>query len=104
MDLKQNCTAGRTVLFSAVTVAMSLAGLQVFPLFFLRSLAYAGTAVALTAAVVLPPLPALLGPRVDRLDLRRALRRRRVGSNDHEPSRTGAWHRIATAVMRCPVL
>ena len=32
-------TAGRTVLFSAATVAVSLAALLVFPLYFLRSFA-----------------------------------------------------------------
>src|SRR5680860_206117 len=45
-------TAGRTVAFSALTVAVSLAALLVSPLAFLRSFAYAGTAVALVAAAV----------------------------------------------------
>ena len=44
-------TAGRTVLFSAATVAVSLLALLVFPLSFLRSFAYAGIAVAVLAAV-----------------------------------------------------
>ena len=43
-------TAGKTVLFSALTVAVSLAALLVFPIAFLRSFAYAGIAVALIAA------------------------------------------------------
>ncbi|MDQ1586405.1 MAG: putative drug exporter of the superfamily, partial [Actinomycetota bacterium] len=38
-------TAGRTVLFSALTVALSLSSLLVFPLYYLRSFAYAGIAV-----------------------------------------------------------
>ena len=42
-------TAGKTVLFSALTVAASLAALLVFPLYFLRSFAYAGIAVVLMA-------------------------------------------------------
>ncbi len=58
-------TAGRTVLFSAATVAVSLAALLVFPMYFLRSFAYAGVAVVLVAAVgaviVLPALLAVLG-------------------------------------------
>ena len=54
-------TAGRTVAFSALTVAVSLAALLVFPLYFLRSFAYAGTAVVvLAAAGSLLTLPALL--------------------------------------------
>src|SRR5215211_3234745 len=90
-------TAGRTVLFSAATVAVSLLALLVFPLYFLRSFGYAGIAVVALAAVgalvVLPALLAVLGRRVDRFGLpigRRASAR--------EPG-TGFWHRIATWVM-----
>ena len=38
-------TAGRTVAYSALTVALSLAAMAVFPMYFLRSLAYAGLTV-----------------------------------------------------------
>src|SRR5438309_2012498 len=66
-------TAGRTVLFSALTVAISLAALLVFPLSFLRSFAYAGVGVVFMAAigaiVVLPALLAALGDRVNRFSL-----------------------------------
>jgi putative drug exporter of the RND superfamily len=90
-------TAGRTVLFSGLTVAISLAALLVFPLYFLRSFAYAGIAVValacLGALVVLPALLAMLGERVDRFRLRRRIPNT-VGG--------GAWHRIATFVMRRP--
>ncbi|WP_446038445.1 MMPL family transporter [Streptomyces sp. SID1121] len=76
-------TAGRTVLFSALTVAASLAALLVFPQFFLRSFAYAGIAVVLLAAVaalvLLPATLMLLGHRVNALDLRKLLRRRGRG-------------------------
>ena len=101
-------TAGRTVLFSALTVAISLAALMVFPLYFLRSFAYAGIAVTATAAVgaliVLPALLAVLGPKVDALDLRKPLRRlfRRPPPRP-VPAGEGTWHRIATAVMRRPI-
>ena len=91
-------TAGRTVVFSAVTLAISLAALLVFPLAFLRSFAYAGIAVAAMAAagavVFLPALLAVLGHRVDSLSIRRHSAR-----TDDE----GMWHRIATFVMRHPV-
>ena len=54
-------TAGRTVLFSALTVGLSLAALMVFPVYFLRSFAYAGIAVvALATVAALVLLPALL--------------------------------------------
>ncbi len=63
-------TAGRTVAFSALTVAVSLAALLVFPLFFLRSFAYAGVGVVVlamtTSVVALPALLSLLGDRVNR--------------------------------------
>ncbi|HZD37887.1 MAG TPA: MMPL family transporter, partial [Actinomycetes bacterium] len=66
-------TAGRTVLFSAATVAVALVALLVFPLYFLRSFGYAGIAVVVLAAVgalvVLPALLAILGRRIDSLRL-----------------------------------
>ncbi|HEX8004737.1 MAG TPA: MMPL family transporter [Mycobacteriales bacterium] len=90
-------TAGRTVTFSALTVAASLGALLVFPLAFLRSFAYAGIAVVALAAVgavlVLPALIALLGSRVDKL----VLWRHKV-----TPVGEGMWHRIAVTVMRRP--
>jgi putative drug exporter of the RND superfamily len=67
--------AGRTIFFSAVTVAASLAVLLVFPLRFLRSMGYGGivaSAVAmLVALVVLPTLLRLLGRHIDALTLPR---------------------------------
>jgi len=92
-------TAGKTVLISALTVAVSLAALLVFPLYFLRSFAYAGVAVVLLALagslLSLPALLAVLGHRVNSL----RVGRRRVARADHE----GAWHRIAMFVMRRPI-
>ena len=68
-------TAGRTVLFSSVTVAAALASLIVFPQRFLYSMGIGGAAVALMAALVsltvLPALLAVLGPRVNALGLKR---------------------------------
>jgi RND superfamily putative drug exporter len=89
-------TAGRTVAFSAVTVAAAFASLSVFPLGFLRSMAIGGVAVALLAGVVallvIPALFALLGRRVDSLAIRRG----------KEPG-TGGWYRFAHGVMRRPL-
>ncbi|MFI5754588.1 MMPL family transporter [Streptomyces sp. NPDC051569] len=105
-------TAGRTVLFSALTVAVSLAAMLVFPQYFLRSFAYAGIAVVLLAAaaalILLPAALMLLGHRVNALDLRRLLRRdrrsRRTGSAPPVPgaaAEPGAgWGRVAALVMR----
>jgi RND superfamily putative drug exporter len=93
-------TAGKTVVFSALTVAVSLAALLVFPLYFLRSFAYAGIAVvtlaAVGAVVVLPALLAVLGRRVDSLRLWR-------GRERHADDSNGFWHRVAVTVMRRPI-
>ena len=95
-------TAGRTVAFSAITVAISLSALLIFPLYFLRSFAYGGIGVLLVAMVIsvvsLPALLAVLGPRVDSLRLVR--RRADVGT---PAAGAGIWHRLATGVMRRPV-
>ncbi|ONK14098.1 MMPL family transporter [Streptomyces sp. MP131-18] len=101
-------SAGRTVVFSAVTVAVTLAGLAWFPLLALRSMAYAGIAVAVLTAVVtltvLPALLALLGPRVEA----GRLFRRRGAAAAAAPGAAGDvangfWHRLASFVMRRPV-
>jgi RND superfamily putative drug exporter len=96
-------TAGRTVVFSAATVALSLAALLVFPLYFLRSIAYAGIAVvvlaALSAVLVLPSVLAVLGHRVDSLGLRR--RRAQPRRALRPPP---FWHRLALRVMKRPLL
>jgi hypothetical protein len=64
-------TAGRTVLFSSLTVAGALASLLVFPQRFLYSMGIAGVVVALIAAAIsltlLPAVLTLLGPRVNAL-------------------------------------
>ncbi|QIX28530.1 MMPL family transporter [Nocardioides sp. JQ2195] len=96
-------TAGRTVLFSGLTVAAALSSLMVFPQSFLKSMGYGGMAAVvvamLSALTVLPAVLRLLGRRVDggRLPWRRH-RPVPVGS-DH-----GAWARLAHGVMRRPVV
>ena len=93
-------TAGRTVLFSATTVAVALTALLIFPQYFLKSFAFAGIGVALIAAIstviVIPALHALLGPRVNAGRLRWAA----SGRGDASP----LWGRIARGVTRRPVL
>ena len=92
-------TAGRTVAFSAMTVAASLCALLVFPLAFLRSFAYAGVAVAFLAGffsvVVLPAMLSMLGTRVDAL----AVFQRTERTTDR-----GFWHRMALFVMKRPIV
>lgn len=91
-------TAGKTVLFSGGTVAISLAALLIFPQTFMRSFAYAGIAVVGVAlvgsVVVLPALLSVLGTRIDRF---------RVRTTRPVTEGSGRWHRLATAVMRRPL-
>ena len=95
-------TAGRTVLFSSVTVAFSVAALAIFPQRFLYSMGIAGAIVALLAATlaltVLPALLAVLGPRVNALSPQRL---RRAAERDARPA-SGAWYRLAHFVTRRP--
>ena len=89
-------SAGRTVLFSAVTVAASMGCLLVFPQQFLYSMGLGGVLVALAAGLVaLVPLPAFLywlGPRIDALAPRRL----------QQVPAGGRWGRLAAWVMRRP--
>ncbi|GAA4368806.1 MMPL family transporter [Nocardioides caricicola] len=95
-------TAGRTVLFSGLTVAAALASLLIFPQAFLKSMGYGGIAAVLVAMVaaltILPATLKLLGRRIDagRLPWRR--HQAVSGADEH-----GRWARLARAVMRRPV-
>ncbi|HET8660249.1 MAG TPA: MMPL family transporter, partial [Micromonosporaceae bacterium] len=90
-------TAGRTIAVSAVTVALALASLLVFPQVFLRSIGFGGIAAVLLAGVfALTVMAALLAVLGHRLQGRRPAR--------HAADDRGAWARIARAVMRRPVL
>jgi uncharacterized membrane protein YdfJ with MMPL/SSD domain len=83
-------TAGRTVLVSATTVALSMAALSLFPMHVLKSFAYAGVATvafaALAAVVVTPAAIVLLGDRLNALDARRLARRLLHRPNPGTPS------------------
>jgi uncharacterized membrane protein YdfJ with MMPL/SSD domain len=98
-------TAGRTVLFSAITVAGALAALLVFPQRFLYSMGLGGLFVALIAAaialVVLPAILALLGERVNALTPAFLARR---ADRDARPAQAGFWYRLSQLVQRMPGL
>ncbi len=91
-------TAGRTVAFSAGTIAVALAALLAFPMYFLRSFAYAGISVvavtALASLLILPAVLAVLGQRANRSWWR--------GSSVGGSGRW--WAGIARLVTRRPVL
>jgi uncharacterized membrane protein YdfJ with MMPL/SSD domain len=98
-------TAGRTVLVSATTVALSMAAMILFPMHVLKSFAYAGVATvtfaALAAVVVTPAAIVLLGDRLNALDVR-GLARRLLHRPDpvQGPVEGQFWYRSTTSVMR----
>jgi uncharacterized membrane protein YdfJ with MMPL/SSD domain len=98
-------TAGRTVLFSALTVAAALASLLVFPLRFLYSMGLGGALAALLAAaaalIALPALLMLLGHRVNALA---PARLRRASDRVARAEQRGFWYRLSHVVMRRPAL
>ncbi len=91
-------TAGRTAVFSGLTVAAAMAALVLMPQRFLYSMAVAGASVAvlsaLMAILVVPSLLSLLGTRIDMLSIRR-------GPAVSDTS--DGWYRLARGVMRRPV-
>jgi putative drug exporter of the RND superfamily len=96
---------GRTVLFSAATVALSMIPMVLFPMYFLKSFAYAGVGVvafaAIAAVVVTPALIALLGDRIDSLDIRRLARRVLRRPDPVSPEVPQAlWYSSTKKVMR----
>ena len=96
-------TAGRTVAISGLTVAVALGALLLFPMNFLQSMGLGGIAAVLVAMVAaLTTLPALLGVLGHRVDALRVpwRRSREVGASSDE----GAWARLASWVMRRPIM
>ena len=94
-------TAGRTIVFSGATIVAALSVLLIFPMYFLRSFAYAGIGVVLisvaAAVVVLPALLAVLGRRVNSGRL--------PWARNREPSTAAPfWGRLAGRAMRRPAL
>jgi putative drug exporter of the RND superfamily len=103
--VKTVSTAGRTVLFSSITVALALVAMALFPMYFLKSFAYAGIAVvafaAFAAVVVAPAAIVLIGDRIDALDVV-TLCRRIFGRPlpAHQTIESSLWYRAAKLVMR----
>jgi RND superfamily putative drug exporter len=93
-------TAGRAITFSGLAVAVGLSAMLFYQGTFLASLGAAGAIVVAVAVfyglTFLPALLAILGPNVNRLSLPIVGRRPKSGR--------GAWHRMATWVMRRPVV
>ncbi len=91
-------SAGKTVVFSGLTVALVLVSMAFFPQYFLQSFALAGVSVVtlavIGAAIAVPAMLNLLGDRVNSL---------RVIKRDLTPKDTGVWEKIARFTMRRPL-
>jgi putative drug exporter of the RND superfamily len=91
-------TAGRAVFFSGLTVLLGLLGLVLFGFMILRSVGIAGAVVVALAVAasmtLLPATLAIVGVHLERLRVRKVTPR---------PPESGAWSRLAHAVMRRPV-
>lgn len=92
-------TAGKTVMFSGLTVAVVMVSMVFFPQYFLQSLAVAGfsavTLAVLGAIIALPAVLAILGDRVNAV---------RIIRRDLTPTTGGGWERFARAIMRRPII
>ncbi|CAG7616716.1 MMPL family transporter [Paenibacillus allorhizosphaerae] len=101
-------TAGRTVAFSGVTVAVSVACLVVFPSRFLSSMGISGMAAVLFAVlstlIVLPALLRFAGHRINALRIPLPSMARAKAANASFDETRGRWYRTAHAVMRRPLL
>ena len=102
---RAGATAGRTVLFSGLTVVIALCGILIVPFSFFQSLALGAILVVLVAmAATLTLLPAnlaLLGPRINHLPIP-FFGGARVRAS--ESSGRGFWELITGVVTRYPVL
>ena len=107
-------TAGRTVIFSGLTVMISLLSLLVFPQMFLKSMGWGGAAAVMVAMIgavtVLPAILALMGRRVNMLSVRSLLPRRfrrpesASSSLKANTSDSGLWYNLSHFVMRRPAI
>ena len=104
---KTGDTAGRTVLFSGVTVMIALCGLLIVPFSFFQSLGIGAILVVLVALAatltLLPAVLALLGPRINRLSIPFVGTGRLEGSGA-APSRDGFWEVTTRLVTRFPAI
>jgi RND superfamily putative drug exporter len=118
-------TAGRTVVFSAVLIVASSAGVLLFPQGFLKSLTYAIIASVMLAAIlsitVLPAVLGILGPNVDAFGVRTLLKvpffrnwkptnwwlnflaEKTQKTKTREEVENGFWGKLVNRVMKRPI-
>ena len=93
-------TTGRSVFFSGLAVAVGISSLLLTGVPFMVALGLGGLLVPITALLatmtLLPALLGMLGTRVNRF---RVVPQRFLRTGGHGP-----WHRMATAIMRRPIV
>ncbi len=104
---KAGDTAGRTVLFSGLTVVIALCGMFIIPMGFFQSLGLGAILVVIVemaaTLTLLPAILALLGPKVDMLPIPFFRKRHTAEASDDE-THHGFWERTTDIVTRVPWL
>ncbi len=94
-------TSGRAVVFAGTTVILSLLGLFLLQLSFMRGLAIGAIAavvlVMLAATTLLPAMLGFAGRAIDKLAIKRLLQ------GGAEPDQRGFWYRWSRSIQRRPV-
>ena len=102
---RAGATAGRTVLFSGLTVVIALSGILIVPFSFFQSLAIGAILVVIVAlAATLTLLPAnlaIMGPRINHLPIPFFGKSRIAPS---ESSGQGFWELITRIVTKSPMI
>ncbi len=105
---RTGATAGRTVLFSGVTVVIALLGLFIVPMGFFRSLGLGAVLVVIVelaaTLTLLPALLVLLGPNVNRLAIPFVGKRGGGSAESADDSGGGFWDVTTRLVTRFPVI
>ncbi len=98
-------TAGRTVIFSGLTVMIAVSGLILFPIGYIRSMGIGGAAAVLIAVIgsllFLPAILALLGPKVNALQVSNIIPKR---YRMQESKKGNIWKLIVDKVIKYPLL
>ena len=103
---RAGATAGRTVLFSGLTVVVALIGMLIVPSSFFQSIGLGAIIVVLVALAatltLLPAVLALLGSNVNRLSP--PFLPSRPDATDSDASGDGFWEKVTRAVVRYPIV
>ena len=105
---RAGATAGRTVLFSGLTVVIALCGMLIVPFSFFQSLGIGAILVVLVALsatfTFLPASLAVFGDHLNRLPVPFFGRKATQVSNGADGSGDGLWEMVTRVVMRYPLI